>query len=90
MLHQRTMVTFLLTPEGTATQKMVMMDHHVIIQYFVLCFLLLAYDTVRPNQIADRGQKDCRGKIFGPFSPVGHIGPVRAISLVSEVGLGYG
>jgi len=56
----------------------------------VLCFLLLAYDTVRPNQIADRGQKDCRGKIFGPFSPVGHIGPVRAISLVSEVGLGYG
>ena len=66
---------------------MVMMDHHVIIHYFVLCFLLLAYDKVRPNQIADRGSKDCRGKIFGPFSPVGLV---RAISRVSKVGLGYG
>ena len=69
---------------------MVMIDHHAIIQYFVICFLLLAYDTVRPNQMTDQGQKDCWGKIFGPFSPVGHIGLVRAISRVSKVGLGYG
>jgi hypothetical protein len=69
---------------------MVMMDHHVIIQYFVLCFMLLAYDAVRPNQIADRGQKDCWGKIFGPFSPVGHVGPVRAISQVSNTDKKHG
>jgi hypothetical protein len=77
------------TPDGKVTQKMVMMDHHVILQFFVLCFMLLAYDTIRPNQIPDRGQKDCWGKIFGPFSPIGRVRPVRAISRVSMVGSAY-
>jgi hypothetical protein len=77
------------TPDGTVTQKMVMMDHHVILQFFVLCFMLLVYDTVRPNQMPDRDQKACWGKNFGPFSPVRRVGPVRAISRVSMVESAY-
>ena len=48
----------------------------------VLCFLLLADDIVRPNQMPDRGQNDCRGKLFWPFSPVGHVRLVSTNSWV--------